>query len=336
LIVLALVGLVYLTRRWGRVVIFGMLFFLVNLALVLQFVSVGQAITAERYTYIAYIGIFYIIAAGLFRLTRMGRMQAVASISIFASAVVVFSYMTYERCKVWKDSETLWTDQIDKYPQDSEGLANRGSYYADQGEMDRALIDFTESLKRRPVARVFVNRGNVYGTNGQHELALADYDQAVSMRPDYMDAYVNRAITYSMMQQYDKAFADYARAEELEPGNRAVYVNRGHARSGHGDYDAAISDYTTAIGLGANEPSAYLHRGLAYFNKQDYSSAMRDFTRLIDLLPDAADGWYNRSLCHNALGNYQEALGDARQAQRLGLAVNEAYLNHLQSRVAPN
>ena len=43
-----------------RFAVFGLLFFVVNIALLLQFIQVGGAVFAERYSYVAYIGLFFI------------------------------------------------------------------------------------------------------------------------------------------------------------------------------------------------------------------------------------------------------------------------------------
>ena len=45
-----------------RLFVFGMGFFIVMVALVLQFISVGAAIMADRYSYLPYIGAFFIVA----------------------------------------------------------------------------------------------------------------------------------------------------------------------------------------------------------------------------------------------------------------------------------
>src|ERR1035437_9561955 len=53
---------VYRTLKFTRIVAFGFLFYLVSIMLVLQFVSVGIAITADRYSYVPYIGLLFAIA----------------------------------------------------------------------------------------------------------------------------------------------------------------------------------------------------------------------------------------------------------------------------------
>src|SRR5690606_15968153 len=55
---LALVAYVAWRVR-NRTIVFGLAFFLVNLLLVLQLVSIGNAVVAERYTYVPYIGLFF-------------------------------------------------------------------------------------------------------------------------------------------------------------------------------------------------------------------------------------------------------------------------------------
>ena len=61
LIVIVALALVYMTLKKTKKIVFGVAFFVINVALVLQFVSVGNALMAERYTYISYIGIFLIL-----------------------------------------------------------------------------------------------------------------------------------------------------------------------------------------------------------------------------------------------------------------------------------
>ena len=54
------IACLFVKNKLVKVFGFGMLFYFVTLALVLQFLSVGKAITADRYTYIPYIGLLFI------------------------------------------------------------------------------------------------------------------------------------------------------------------------------------------------------------------------------------------------------------------------------------
>ena len=65
IIVFVIVAGVYKFRAYSRKLIFGSLFFLITALPVLQIVIVGNAIVAERYTYIPMLGIYFVFA-GLF------------------------------------------------------------------------------------------------------------------------------------------------------------------------------------------------------------------------------------------------------------------------------
>jgi hypothetical protein len=55
-------GLVIYSLKKTKLFVFGMGFFLVTVMMVLQFISVGVAIIADRYTYLSYIGLAFIPA----------------------------------------------------------------------------------------------------------------------------------------------------------------------------------------------------------------------------------------------------------------------------------
>ena len=61
---LAIIVLSIISIKYNRLILFSMLFYFANIVLVLQFLTVGSAIIAERYTYIPYIGIAFMIGYG--------------------------------------------------------------------------------------------------------------------------------------------------------------------------------------------------------------------------------------------------------------------------------
>ena len=61
-IFLGIIFSIYFFLRKERALIFGLLFYFISVALVLQFVSVGTVIMADRYSYLSYIGLLYVAA----------------------------------------------------------------------------------------------------------------------------------------------------------------------------------------------------------------------------------------------------------------------------------
>jgi hypothetical protein len=120
-IALGLFFLIYKSLKVSRLYVFGFLFYFVNIILVLQFLSVGPALMADRYTYVSYIGLAFIGGMEFDRLYNSKKVFANSIKSLVAGLLIiygiVFAFLTYQRTHVWKNSNTLWTDVIEKFPE---------------------------------------------------------------------------------------------------------------------------------------------------------------------------------------------------------------------------
>lgn len=346
-IIIALFVVVFLTVKRNKIFAFGFLFFFITIALVLQFISVGQVIMADRYSYVPYIGLLFPVAMSYDWLMQQ-TLKKLNSFKLLVTATlglisILSIWLTYERTKVWKNSDTLWTDAINKYPS-SEAYRNRGSYLVnkiayDKGakrvadnEYDRALLDFDISLKMNPNnAKVYINRANIHGLNKHFDLALKDYSKAISLDITDPQTFFNRAITYSIMKQYDKAAEDFTTALQIKPDLITAKQNRAYVYVDNGDFEKAIEDLDQVIAMDANNPVNYFYRGYAYFKMGNATQAINDNTTAIKLNPSYSAAYFNRSIINKTLGKLEEALNDALKAQSLGYAVDINYLNGLKS-----
>ena len=104
---------------------------------------------------------------------------------------------------------------------------NRGNAYTAKGDLDRAILDFDQSIKLDPAyAKPFNNRGAAYLRKGEYDLALKAFDQAIKLNPNYGRAFVNRAGVYLKKNEYDRAGRDYDEAIRLEPNLEAAWSGR--------------------------------------------------------------------------------------------------------------
>jgi tetratricopeptide (TPR) repeat protein len=117
-------------------------------------------------------------------------------------------------------------------------LRNRGSYYQQQGDTDRAIADYSAALKntiqRATLAKVHLNRGLMYFRKNDEAEALADYEEAIALDAKLASAYVNRAAIFTNRSEDDRALADLDKAAAMTPKDAGIYVSRGfiHARGG--------------------------------------------------------------------------------------------------------
>jgi protein O-mannosyl-transferase len=348
-IVIALSAIVIYFVKKNKVLFFGAAFFIITIAMVLQFISVGKAIMADRYSYLSYVGLFFIIAMGYdwvqnntdnrWDIYKKGVTVLLGGLFVF------FFYKTYTRTKVWVNSDVLWTDAINTNPNNDEAYRNRGHYLMNKGAFDvdkknvgpveeeRAFADFNNAIRLNPTnARDFINRANIYGTRSQFELSLKDYSKAIEIDSTNAEVFANRAVTYIKMQQYEQAIADYNKALAIDPDYLPAKQNRAYSYVVMGKYENAIVDLNELISRNASNVDYYLNRAVAYFNTGNMPAALADNTVAIGLNANSSIAYFNRSMTNKALGKYKDALDDALQAQRLGYAVPADYINELKAK----
>ncbi len=246
-LILVLGFLIYKYFRLSKDVVFGLGFFLITIALVLQILPVGDAIIADRYTYLPYIGIFFILARGLNNLweNTSGKFQTfkTPSIIVFVVFSLICCYLTVQQGKVWHDNISLWSNAIEKFDGAPKSLNNR------------ALSYFQEK---------------------QYEKARVDYSRTIQLDDNYPDAHYNRGVVNFDLKNYDDALKDYNAAIMKDPKFARAYNNRGNLYHTLGKYDMAIIDYTGAIKYNPKFGKSYCDRAGSYFTIQQFQPALED------------------------------------------------------------
>lgn len=340
-LLILLPALVFAFRR-SRVVLFGIAFFFINIVLVLQLFSVGQAVMADRYTYIPYIGLFFALAWWLDerpgpRLAGVPVRPALAA--AFVALALVSLVQTWRRCDVWQDSGTLWDDAIAKYPgQVVDAYNNRGYYYIAANRYPEALADFNEAIALNPkVARVWVNKGTVFAELNKNDSAYVCFGRAIELKPDYPEALSNRGGIRSRKGDLPGAVADFSRAIEVQPTFRDAYNNRALVYFKMGEFEKAVADRRRVIDLDPRNPTNYIQMGSIALALQQLGRTREVIAAYDDAIRTAPgsdrqrlSGYYmRRSQAWWALHDRERALSDARAAARLGADVDSTYMRAL-------
>ncbi len=262
-------------KKDNRLVVFGLLFFLANIVMLLQVLGAGQGYLADRFTYIPYIGLFVIFSNYLYNslTTSKAKYIKIGLTLLFAA----FSIISYNQNKIWKNSETLWTHVIKYYPNTSTPFGNRANFRRDNKDLLGALSDYNEVIRLEPSAQTYNSRAKLYFDN---------FDQPDSLK---------------------KALLDYTKAIELTPKDAEFHANRGGTYARLGDFENALKDCTTAIELNPKFANAYLNRSVIYHRKNELQLALSDIMKYLNLRPYNADIWYEACRTNILLNNYPEA-----------------------------
>jgi Tfp pilus assembly protein PilF len=344
-IVAALVATVVWAHRRTRVVPFGAMFFVASLLPVLQIVSAGTAVVAERYTYVPYIGLFFILAMGyealLARWTRRPSLPVPARVGGVSPAprvvglrvvaggfVAVMAIVCVQRIAVWHDSGTLWSDVIAKYPSHGPAYISRGVYRMSVGDDAAALDDLDRSVELAPKNYLGpFNRGLLHQRIGAIDAAIADYGLAIQANPSKPDPYANRAGLLSGQHRHDEAIRDYDRVVEIEAGNPDALLNRAAAYYLAGRYEQALPDYDRALAIDPSRGDGHFFRAMALYRLGRFEPALESFGKAIALRPSQGEYYASRARCLAALGRGAEAAEDARRARTLGVTVDDRLID---------
>jgi hypothetical protein len=208
----------YFFRKKKKVLVFGILFFTINIKPLLQVLSAGQAFMADRFTYIPYLGLFLVYAFGVqWILEKHKRFDKVAYVAIFL-ILGVYGYMNIEQSKIWKNGETLWSHELEYYPDNLSALYNRGAYYRGEGRYKEALYDFNKYIALHPVdPHAFIERSITYAKLHMYDNAFQDLGEAEKLDSSHFDIYKNRSIIHARLGNYDKSHLELEKYLSFKP-----------------------------------------------------------------------------------------------------------------------
>jgi protein O-mannosyl-transferase len=330
-LVIGAAAAVWRFRTRSKKLVFGSLFFLVTALPVLQIVRIGNAIVAERYTYVPMIGIYFAVAALVtFLLEEKFKYNPAAKTALLSGAallLIVFASITHDRCRVWKDGFSLWNDVVGKIPSET-AYTLRGVAFDNAGDYDRAIQNHTMAITFNPnFAEAYYNRGTAYHDKGNYARAIDDYSKAIRIDSSFAFAYSGRGLAYHDIGDYDRAIRDFNEVVRLGLAPAEAYYNRGTAYKAKGENTRAIGDFTEAIRLDPNYSEAYNNRGLAYYAGGDYDRAISDYTEAIKINPSFAMAFTNRGLAWCDEGEYDRAIEEQTRAIALDPAYAPSYCN---------
>ena len=217
--------------------------------------------------------------------------------------LLVFAVITFQRTKVWKDSDTLWTNVIKHYPHAEVPRTNRANH----------------------LIRISVNQPSQEKHNEMLQIALEDCNVAVKTNPGHAKGYENRQNIYLRLNKDSLALADAKSLIRLEPKNKLGYYSKGVVYQRFGMPDSALTSFNKCLELDPNTDFALNNRGSVLFNHyKKYKEAMADFTKAIQLNPQG-DYYLNRSYCYYQLGQIELAKADANTAIQKKIAVPANY-----------
>ena len=321
LFTLLLAAITYFTWKKYKFVPFGIGFYIVNLLLVLQIFSVGSAVIAERYTYVPYIGIFFI--AG-YLLDRYAKGNMTKAYTIIVPAAIFFSVISFLQARTWKDGATLWDNVIKNQPS-SRAYSARATLLRKDKKYAEAIDYYTKAIQLNAIDHEsYNNRANIYMDMNKFDSAMPDYRRALALKPNYYVAFDNIGALYARNNMYDSALYYFTRVLEQKPDYKVTYSNRALTYMGLKRYDEAIKDWQTALIYEPGAPDIINTIGLCYRMLGKNQDALKYINQAIQISPEGPF-FLNRSYAWSALSNTENARKDAQTAKQKGVQLDPTY-----------
>ena len=330
---------------------FGFLFFLIALIPVLQLVPVGDAVMADRYTYIAYFGLAYIVTA---LVTAVGAQAAPPAqrLAILGMAIIVLAAGTASarRCAVWCDSVSLWRSVLETAPETPLALNNLGALYFDRfngadGGADARIYRDSAQLLLTAAVEADPDYESPYATLGLLAAAdgrLQDAKRcllrvlALNHTPDEgCQAGVILGSVFLAQGKTDSAGRYLRLTGNINPDFPGYHLGMGKYWSLLGKPDSAMLQVDAAIAQTPGNYEGYFVRGELFSDLGQFEKALADFDKAADLAPKHGEVFYDRSVCRFRMHDLQSACNDVQKAIDLGLnGIDTGYIGTLNRAVA--
>lgn len=313
-------------KKEHKALFFGLVYFIVNIIFLLQILGAGQGFLADRFTYMAYFGLFFIFAYYGQVLFEVKPSLKTVGLALAALLIIGYGSMTRAQNGIWKDSETMWTHVLKYYDRTTTPYGNRANFYRDNGRYKEAMADYNKSLAlKKDQPQAYNSRARLYFTVGKTRdtlmLALQDYNKALEYEPENGEFYTNRGATYARLGDIEKAIEDLSKGVQYKPDHDVAYLNRSIMYQQINRLDLALKDIDTYLTLRPDNADMWYEKGRVHRILGQNPEALAAYDKAISLDGQKALFYYERSKTHFLLKDMAKAKSDYQRAIQLGVKI---------------
>ncbi len=223
-------------RTWGRHVLLGLGFFLINLLPFSGIITISYmnySWVMDHFLYLPMIGLIGLVVATLESVSAqipvMGRRIGIVALSL---AGLFLAVQSQDYAAAWTDAESLWTYTIERNPQAWLAHYNLGNDLRRQKKFDMAVDEYQAALAINPrFDWADNNLGMALEEMPNHRAdAIAAFEEALQIRPHFPEARNNLANVLSQTREgLPDAIPEYEAVLKDQPDFVEAHYNLGLA-----------------------------------------------------------------------------------------------------------
>jgi len=299
---------------WNRVrlVSFGLLFFFLNLAPVLNAPWMAANVFTERYLYLPSVGFCWVLGWAGTTLWRAktrhsARWRGIVVVSGLAIAALC-TLRIIRRNRDWHDDETFYKATLALQPDAYIIHTNLAALYLDRDDLKNAEQELREADKVAPDYPLILNNF------GLLNLKLKRYDDALGYlirstmkNPNEPQPHLYLALVYNQMGRADYAEKEYRTAINLSPLSQRAHAGFGEFYFDQGRLLEAERQFQESL-WAAKTPNGYWGLGLVYWREGRYAEAEHAFQEAEALVPSSGRAHIMLGLLYTDTKRNREAL----------------------------
>lgn len=292
LIATVLLGIaIYCGRRFtGRGVEVATLFFVSTLGPVLGFIMLytfRYTFVADHYQYLASIGVFALIAAGITRLAEAVKYTR-RLVWVGACGVpLLLGVLSWRQSATYRDPETLWHTTIARNSKCEPCYNNLGLLLVRKGQVDQAIGFYDKASEINPGdPEPQSNLGYAFLVKGQVDEAINRCQKALEIDPQLAQAHHILGDAYLSKNDFDQAIASYQRALRIQPDDVTAHDNLGISLSAVGRTKEALQQFREAVEIDPNSAEAHYNLGYLLVRMGQQEEAAVHFAVAVRIKPD--------------------------------------------------
>ena len=317
----ALTLVVVLSWKRARLVSFGLIFFLLNLAPVLYSPWMAANIFTERYLYLPSVGFCWALGwagAKLWRATaspgvadprswgpRVWRPLAIASAALIASLCVL---RIVRRNRDWHDNERFFKATIAKQPDAYIMRINLAGIYLDRDDLDNAERELVAADRVAPDYPMILNNLALLDMKRKrYNEALGYLIRSLLKDPKEPQPHIYLGELYEQIGQTVNAEKEFRTAVTLSPLSVRAHVGLADFFFDQGRLPEAEKEYRESLRM-ARTPRGYWGVGLVSWREGKYADAERAFQQAKALDPSSGRAHIMLGLLYSDAKRNREAL----------------------------